>query len=279
MASQTKSPLRKHVYRGDPLVEPPPAELATILDRHRGEADALITVLEEVQRHYGFLGRNHLQYVARELAFPLARVYGVATFYNLFRFHPPGKHQIRVCRGTACHVNHAEAILAHLCTQLGIAVDETTHDRRFTLQTVACMGACSLAPVLVVNETTYGRMTPAAAWQALADLGVEADEHAADGAPAAPEAGGRMSTIIRVGLSTCGLAAGAQAVYTALHDQIRHRRLPVTLQRTGCVGACHREPLVEVIHDGAAVLYGPVTPARVAPLLDAYFGTAAAAAC
>ena len=80
-----------------------------------------------------------------------------------------------------------------------------------------------------------------------------------------------MSTIIRVGLSTCGLAAGAQAVYTALQHEIRHRRLPITLQRTGCLGPCYREPLVEVIHDGVAALYGPVTPARVAALLDSYF--------
>ena len=256
MASQTKSPLRKHVYRGDPLVEPPPAELAAILDRHRGEADALITVLEEVQRHYGFLGATTSSTWPGSWLFrwPASTAWPPSTTSSASTH--PANTRFRVCRGTACHVNHAEAILAHLCTQLGIAVDETTHDRRFTLQTVACMGACSLAPVLVVNETTYGRMTPAAAWQALADLGVEADEHAADGAPAAPK-GGSMSTIIRVGLSTCGLAAGAQAVYTALHDQIRHRRLPVTLQRTGCVGACHREPLVEVIHDGAAVLYRP----------------------
>ncbi len=173
MASQKNPSLRKYVYRGDPVVEPPPVELATILDRHKGEPDALITVLEEIQRHYGFLGKNHLEYAARELGFPLARTYGVATFYNLFVFDPPGKYTVRVCRGTACHVNHSDDILAHLSQQLDVEVDKTTADGRFTLQTVACMGACSLAPVVVVAEETYGRVTPESAWLALEALADE----------------------------------------------------------------------------------------------------------
>jgi NADH:ubiquinone oxidoreductase subunit E len=80
MASNRNDPLRKFVYRGDPLAEPPPPELATIFSRHQGEPDALITALEEIQRHYGYLSQNHLQYLSRELGFPLARVYGVVTF-------------------------------------------------------------------------------------------------------------------------------------------------------------------------------------------------------
>ena len=167
MASKNGTLPPKHIYRGDPLTEPPPPELAAILAPHRGEPDALITALEEIQRHYGYLGQNHLQYVARELGFPLARVFGVATFYNLFRFEPPGKYQVRVCRGTACHVNRSDEILHALSEHLGVGVDETTADNRFTLQTVACMGACSLAPVVVVDDDTFGRMTPAEALQAL----------------------------------------------------------------------------------------------------------------
>jgi NADH:ubiquinone oxidoreductase subunit E len=176
MTSQPATPFRKHLYRGDPLAEPPPPELATILNHHGGEPDALITVLEETQRHYGYLEQKHLRYIARTLGFPLARVYGVATFYNLFLFDPPGKYQVRVCRGTACHVNHSQAILNHLSQQLGIHVDETTPNGRFTLHTVACMGACSLAPVVVVNDDTHGRMTPGAAWQILSQLAAQEDK-------------------------------------------------------------------------------------------------------
>jgi NADH-quinone oxidoreductase subunit E len=165
---------RKYVYSGDPLAEPPPCELAAILDRHRGQPDALMTVLEEVQRHYGYLPQRQLQYVARELGFPLSRVYGVATFYNLFQLTPPGRYVVRVCKGTACHVNRSAAILAHLERQLGIHEEETTPDGLFTLQTVACTGACSLAPVMVINDRICGRMTPDQAGEALATLQVEA---------------------------------------------------------------------------------------------------------
>ena len=175
MMSPAKSKLRKVVYQGDSLIEPPPAELSVILDRHRNARDALITVLAEIQRHYGFLGKDQLRYVAQELDFPLARVYGVATFYNLFLFDPPGKYQVRVCRGTACHVNQSLAILRALGERLDIAVDETTEDGRFTLQTVACVGACSLAPVLLINDETYGRMSVEDAWDLLSDL-AQADD-------------------------------------------------------------------------------------------------------
>lgn len=157
--------LKRPVYQGDPLAASPPADLQAILDRYRNQPDALITILEEIQSHYGYLPRQMLQYAARELGFPLSRLYGIATFYNLFRLQPPGRHRVRVCRGTACHVNHSLEILQDLERRLGIHEDETTPDGQITLQTVACMGACSLAPVLVVNEHTYGRMTPEQAWE------------------------------------------------------------------------------------------------------------------
>jgi len=159
-AARDRPKLRKFAYRGDPLAEPPPADLAEIIDRHRGEPDALITVLEEIQRRFAYLGERQLQYVARDLGFPLARVYGVVTFYNWFLLDPPGKYQVKVCRGTACHVNGSALILELLKDKLEISVDETTPDGRFTLQTVACVGACSLAAVVVVGNDTHGRMSP-----------------------------------------------------------------------------------------------------------------------
>ena len=177
MKLRTEKSLKKQVYRGDPLKnEPPPPELAAILDRYRGQPDALITVLEEIQHHYGYLPRQQLEHTARELGFPLSRVYGVATFYNLFQFTPPGRYQVRICKGTACHVGHSDEILEYLKEKLGIDEDETTPDKLFTLQTVACVGACSLAPVMVVNERTHVRMTPEKAWDALQHLKEEAVE-------------------------------------------------------------------------------------------------------
>jgi NADH-quinone oxidoreductase subunit E len=174
--SQASRPnYRKYAYKCDPLAAPMPPELAEMVERHRGQADALITILEEIQEHYGYLPQRQLQYIARELGFPLARVFGVATFYNLFRVSPPGKYLVRICRGTACHVSNSGAILAHLKEKLGIKEDETTPDGLFSLQTVACIGACSLAPAVVVNEQTYGRMTPETTWELLCRLKEEAE--------------------------------------------------------------------------------------------------------
>jgi NADH-quinone oxidoreductase subunit E len=167
---------RRYIYQGDQLASPPPPELAAILDRYRGQPDALISVLEEIQDHYGYLPRRQLQYAARELGYPQARVYGVATFYNLFQLTPPGRYLVRVCNGTACHVSHSEDLLATVKQQLGIGEDETTADGLFTLQTVACMGACSLAPVVVVNDRIYGHMTPQQAGELLSRLRAEAQQ-------------------------------------------------------------------------------------------------------
>ncbi len=107
MASPQPTALRRHIYQGDPLLASPPPELAAILERYRGQRDTLITVLEEIQDHYGYLPQHGLQYVARELGFPLSQVYGVATFYNLFQFRPPRRYLVRICKGTACHVNRS----------------------------------------------------------------------------------------------------------------------------------------------------------------------------
>ncbi len=154
---------RKHVYQADPLAEPPPPKVAEIVQRHAGQRDALITVLQELQEAFGYLPERNLRHVSQGLGIPLSRIYGVATFYNQFRFSAPGKYVVRVCRGTACHVSRSPAILAALKAHLGIGEDQTTPDGVFTLQTVACMGCCSLAPVITVNDTTFGRMTPDAA--------------------------------------------------------------------------------------------------------------------
>ena len=167
----------RYVYEGDPLSEPPPAALAEILDGYRGQQDALITVLEEIQQHYSYLPQDGLLYTARELGFPLSQVYGAATFYNLFRFSPPGRYVVRLCKGTACHVRHTDANLDFLKEKLGIGENETTPDGLFTLQTVACVGACSLAPVMVVNDTTHGNMTPEKAWELLSQLPEGAVNH------------------------------------------------------------------------------------------------------
>jgi NADH-quinone oxidoreductase subunit E len=170
-ASGTTARPRKTVYLGDPLAEPPPPELLAILERHRGRGDVLVTVLQQIQAQYGYLPERSVRYASRELGIPLARLYGVATFYNQFRFTPPGRIQLQVCCGTACHVGGAPAIVERLKTHLQIAENQTTPDGIFTLQTVFCVGCCSLAPVVIASGAAHGRMTPGGAESLVRDLG------------------------------------------------------------------------------------------------------------
>jgi NADH-quinone oxidoreductase subunit E len=124
---------------------------------HRGY---LIPILQEIQGKHYYLARSALEMVANHLKMSTCEVYGVATFYNQFRFHPPGKHQIKVCLGTACHVRGGDIILENFERKLEIKAGETTKDREFSIDRVACVGCCALAPVAVVDETVHGHMAP-----------------------------------------------------------------------------------------------------------------------
>ncbi|MCX7876331.1 MAG: NADH-quinone oxidoreductase subunit NuoE [Melioribacteraceae bacterium] len=119
----------------------------------------LIPLLQDVQDEFGYLPEDQLKQIAEYVGIPFVTVYGVATFYNQFRLTPLGKNVIRVCRGTACHVKNSANILTALETELGIKAGQTTRDKLFTLETVACIGACSIAPVININEEYYGRIT------------------------------------------------------------------------------------------------------------------------
>ncbi|MBN1638312.1 MAG: NADH-quinone oxidoreductase subunit NuoE [Ignavibacteriales bacterium] len=119
----------------------------------------LIPILQDIQDKFGYLPEYALHDVVEFLDIPLSSVYGVATFYNQFRLTPLGKNIIRVCRGTACHVKNSANILTALEFELGISAGQTTRDKLFTLETVACIGACSIAPVININDEYYGKVT------------------------------------------------------------------------------------------------------------------------
>ncbi|MCQ2362038.1 MAG: NADH-quinone oxidoreductase subunit NuoE [Acidaminococcaceae bacterium] len=134
-------------------------ELDEILAKYEGQKGVLIPIMQDVQNLYNYLPKAALEYVSRKLDVPMAEIYGVVTFYSLFHLNPRGKYIIRCCQGTACHVRGGASILNALEAQLGIKPGETTADGRFTLETVACLGACGLAPVMQIDEDTHGRMT------------------------------------------------------------------------------------------------------------------------
>jgi len=120
----------------------------------------LIPLLQSAQDYYGYIPESAIEYISEIVDIPPAEIYGVVTFYSQFRLKPLGKYVVRICEGTACHVNGAKNILRVLRNDLGIAVGETSDDGLFTLQSVACLGCCSLAPVIMVNDKTYGNLSP-----------------------------------------------------------------------------------------------------------------------
>jgi bidirectional [NiFe] hydrogenase diaphorase subunit len=135
------------------------ATLDQTIEQYDAHPDSLIQVLHMAQQLFGYLSADVLQYVARSLKIPLAQAYGVATFYHLFTMVPRGKHQITVCRGTACHVRGAPVILDRLEKELGVKEGETTKDNMFSLHSARCIGACAMAPAISIGDDVYGRLT------------------------------------------------------------------------------------------------------------------------
>jgi len=135
-------------------------EVDRIYKRYKDSKGPLIPVLQEIQAKYGYLPQNALERFSEVSGITPSEIYGVATFYSQFRLKPVGRNIIKVCFGTACHVSGAELIAEALSNELNIAIGETTGDNKFTLETVACLGCCSLAPVIMINDTAYGNLTP-----------------------------------------------------------------------------------------------------------------------
>ena len=137
------------------------ATVDSIIRKYDEKKEFLICILQDIQTKYGYLPKDALTRVAEQLNIPLIQVYSVATFFKAFSLEPRGKHLINVCLGTACHVRRAERVLDKIKRDLGIEAGQTTEDRKFTLETVNCLGACALGPITVLDGKYHGQMTTA----------------------------------------------------------------------------------------------------------------------
>lgn len=145
-------------------------DLKDLLEPYDTDRFHLIPMLQDAQEHLGYLSEDAIDQVAEHLNLSPSDVYGVATFYTQFRFTPPGRHCIKVCQGTACHVRGSGLILDELSRQLGVRPGETTEDRRISLERVACYGSCALAPVVVADDKVFGRMNAKKTVELIEDL-------------------------------------------------------------------------------------------------------------
>jgi len=135
-------------------------QVQSIIHRYEADAEALLPILQDVQEELHYLPEHSLRSVAQYLGMPLSRVFSVVTFYNAFSLQPKGKYTLHVCTGTACHLKEAGRLLNEIFTEYGIKDGETTPDRQFSVETVRCLGCCSLAPVMMVAGQTYGNLQP-----------------------------------------------------------------------------------------------------------------------
>lgn len=132
-----------------------------ILQEYEGKKGNLIPILQAVQRQKGYLSKSDIRYISEKMHIPIAEIYGVVTFYAMFRLEPQGEHIIKVCKGTACHVADADSIKEAVVDYLKLEEGEqTTADGKFTVMEVACLGCCSLSPVIMIDQQTFGKLTP-----------------------------------------------------------------------------------------------------------------------
>ena len=149
-----------------------------IVEKYKDTKGSLITILQGVQEIYNYVPMEAIEYIAEQTGIKPAKIYGVLTFYTQFRMNPVGKNLIMLCQGTACHVNGSEGIEEAIHEELGINDGETSEDGLFTLINVACLGCCSLSPVMMINGETYGKLTPQSTKKIIADMRARDKEEA-----------------------------------------------------------------------------------------------------
>ncbi|MGE5543274.1 MAG: NAD(P)H-dependent oxidoreductase subunit E, partial [Bacillota bacterium] len=281
------------------------SKLNDIVKRHGGKASNLVAILQEVQAEYRYLPEEVLTYIATALQVPPSVVYGVATFYAQFSLNPKGKYVVKVCDGTACHVRGSEQVRYAVMEAAGLKQDETTtKDLRLTVESVACLGACGLAPAVMVNDNTvYGQMTAEEGRKLVArllgDEGV-AEEKAAEDGPFKPvvlkvaskddltRAAERAEAAVRsekarilVCAETACVANGSLKVYEELRRVVRRKSLSaevslvsednraagkVGVVKAGCHGYCQIGPLVKI--EPGSIMYIKVKPGDATEIIE-----------
>ena len=211
--------------------------LDALLEEYGDESTNLILILQKTQEIYGYLPEEALRRISVTTGESLAKIRGITTFYSFFQLEPVGSYKIMLCQGTACHVNGADSLRTAINQELGISVGETTPDGMFTLDEVACLGCCSMAPVMMINGEVHGSLTPDKTVQILRKLRERAEG---------------KGIRIMVGQGSCGNAAGAGRVAQLLAGY-RRPTDTFTVNETGCIGACYLEPIVDIYKEGNLV--------------------------
>lgn len=245
------------------------------IERIGRSPDAVIPILQAMQEHYGYLPESALSRVCAQTGITPASIRGVSSFYDMFRHKPAGQHIVRVCRGTACHVTGADRVEDALRRNLGIKNGEDTDaDRKFTIEPVACLGCCTLAPVVKIGQSTFGHVTAEKTPGVIGDF-LYQHRRQNGAASANEEVRARASnsvTQINIGLGSCCMAKGSDQLFHALEESVRSTGAQVSVKRVGCVGMCHRTPMIEVSTPGdSSTFYSGLATDQARDLVSRHF--------
>jgi NADH:ubiquinone oxidoreductase subunit F (NADH-binding)/NADH:ubiquinone oxidoreductase subunit E/Pyruvate/2-oxoacid:ferredoxin oxidoreductase delta subunit len=228
-------------------------------------------LLQAIQKQYNYLPQPALAYLCDRSDITPADVTGVSTFYSQFRHAPAGRHCINVCVGTACHIKGADLVYDGIRRFLGCADgDDTDPQKMFTVSKTACLGCCTLAPAVQIDGIIYGHVTAAGAGDIIKDfLGRQNKRH--DDKNIISDKNQTSANEVRICLGSCCSASGTINIEAAARETVARYDLPVRIKRVGCVGMCHRTPLVEIVAGGASRFYARVTADDVASIILSHF--------
>jgi NADH:ubiquinone oxidoreductase subunit F (NADH-binding)/NADH:ubiquinone oxidoreductase subunit E len=232
---------------------------------------SLIPVLQAIQDEYNYLPKEALRYLEEKTSITAAEIIGVASFYKQFRMHPVGKHIVKICVGTACHVKGATLVHDAFKRHFSLKENEDTDKNGdYTLEKVSCLGCCTLAPVVQIDGITYGHVAADQVDQVIADF--ESQQGKPEAKKYRHADGSEIKGEIRIGLGSCCVASGSDEIRKEVEKVAGENHLRVKLKHVGCVGMCHQVPLVEIVpNEGEPTLYAKVKPEDVKKIVETHF--------
>jgi NADH-quinone oxidoreductase subunit F len=236
-------------------------------------ARSVIHILQAIQNTYNYLPEEALKYVCEKTEITPEQIVGVASFYSQFRMQPVGEHIIKVCVGTACHVKGAGQVYDAFRRHFNLTGhEETDASRKYTIEKVSCLGCCTLAPVVQIDEITYGHVASDKVGNVLADFERQSGLLGSGRGTFRSVDGHEIQGEIRIGLGSCCVASGSEEVKKAVEENVVDTGIRISLKNVGCVGMCHQVPLVEVIpHNEEPTLYAKVKPEDIAGIIANHF--------
>ncbi len=243
-----------------------------IVAKRGTSADAAIPVLQDIQQEFNYLPDEALKHVCEITEITPSRITGISTFYSQFRHQPAGKHIIRVCTGTACHVKGASRVYDAIARELKLSDNQATDNQgTFTLEKVACLGCCTLAPVIKIDETTYGHILPEKVSEIMQDF-LSKNLNTNHQKASAPKSGSESMGEIRIGLGSCCVASGSEEVRLELDRILAETKINVNVKQVGCVGVCNQVPIMEIIKPGQEpAYYAKIKPEDVKEVILSHF--------